>query len=149
MSNTIPRPESFFGFRLGSDRNIARWDKIVDYFNLMDDRSENIQIINMGATTEGNPFLLAIISSASNLARLDELKRNQCTDCRSEGIVSGKNQPLNQNRSYGSVPEHESTRERDCRDANVCRVSLRLGLRYGQGNDRNLRKHDFSDDSLF
>ncbi len=75
MSNTIPRPESFFGFRLGSDRNIARWDKIVDYFNLMDDRSENIQVINMGATTEGNPFLLAIISSASNLARLDELKR--------------------------------------------------------------------------
>ena len=74
MSNTIPRPESFFGFRLGSDRNIARWDKIVDYFNLMDDRSENIQVINMGATTEGNPFLLAIISSASNLARLDELK---------------------------------------------------------------------------
>ena len=41
----------------------------------MDDRSENIQVINMGATTEGNPFLLAIISSASNLARLDELKR--------------------------------------------------------------------------
>ena len=75
MSNTIPRPESFFGFRLGSDRNIARWDKIVDYFNLMDDRSENIHVINMGATTEGNPFLLAIISSASNLARLDELKR--------------------------------------------------------------------------
>ena len=75
MSNTIPRPESFFGFRLGSDRNIARWDKIVDYFNLMDDRSENIQVINMGATTAGNPFLLAIISSASNLARLDELKR--------------------------------------------------------------------------
>ena len=75
MSNTIPRPESFFGFRLGSDRNIARWDQIVDYFNLMDDRSENIQVINMGATTEGNPFLLAIISSASNLARLDELKR--------------------------------------------------------------------------
>ena len=75
MSNTIPRPESYFGFRLGSDRNIARWDKIVDYFNLMDDRSEKIQVINMGATTEGNPFLLAIISSASNLARLDELKR--------------------------------------------------------------------------
>ena len=75
MSNTIPRPETFFGFRLGSDRKIARWDKIVDYFKLMDDRSDNIQVINMGPTTEGNPFLLAIISSAGNLARLDELKR--------------------------------------------------------------------------
>ncbi|MDE0042458.1 MAG: M14 family metallopeptidase [Candidatus Poribacteria bacterium] len=74
MSNTIPKPESFFGFRLGSDRKIARWDKIVDYFNLMAEESGNIQVINMGATTEGNPFLLAIISSAGNLARLDELK---------------------------------------------------------------------------
>ena len=75
MSNTIPTPESFFGFRLGSDRKIARWDKIVDYFNLLDDRSEKIRVINMGATTEGNPFLLAIISSADNLVHLDELKR--------------------------------------------------------------------------
>ena len=74
MSNTIPKPESFFGFRLGSDRKIARWDKIVDYFNLMAEESVNIQVINMGATTEGNPFLLAIISSAGNLERLDKLK---------------------------------------------------------------------------
>lgn len=75
MSNTIPMPESFFGFRLGSDRKIARWNKIVEYFNLMAEESGNINVINMGATTEGNPFLLAIISSAGNLARLDELKR--------------------------------------------------------------------------
>ena len=74
MSNTIPNPEAFFGFRLGSDRKIARWDKIVDYFNLLGDQSENIRVINMGPTTEGNPFLLAIISSAGNLERLDELK---------------------------------------------------------------------------
>ena len=74
MSNTIPDPESFFGFRLGSDRKIARWDKIVDYFNLMAEESGNIQVINMGETTERNPFLLAIISSAGNLVRLDELK---------------------------------------------------------------------------
>ena len=149
MSNTIPRPESFFGFRLGSDRNIARWDKIVDYFNLMDDRSENIQVINMGATTEGNPFLLAIISSASNLARLDELKRINAQIADPRGLSQARISRLIKNRSRGGVPEHESTRERDCRDANVGRVSLRLGLRYGQGNDRNLRKHDFSDDSLF
>ena len=75
MSNAISSPESFFGFRLGSDHKIARWDKIVDYFKLMDNQSENIKVVNMGQSTEGNPFLLAIISSESNLARLDELKR--------------------------------------------------------------------------
>ena len=30
--NRITPPESFFGFRPGDDRKIARWDKIVDYF---------------------------------------------------------------------------------------------------------------------
>ena len=27
----ITSPEEFFGFQLGSERNIARWDKIVEY----------------------------------------------------------------------------------------------------------------------
>ena len=61
MSETIPSPESFFGFQLGSDRNIARWDRIVEYFDLLNSQGENIQVINMGPPTEGNPFLLAII----------------------------------------------------------------------------------------
>ena len=75
MSETIPSPESFFGFQLGSDRNIARWDRIVEYFDLLNSQGENIQVINMGPTTEGNPFLLAIISSVRNLAELDELRQ--------------------------------------------------------------------------
>ena len=58
MSEIIPSPESFFGFQLGSDRNIARWDRIVEYFDLLNSHSENIQVNNMGPTTEGNPFLL-------------------------------------------------------------------------------------------
>ena len=28
----ITSPEEFFGFQMGSDRKIARWDKIIDYF---------------------------------------------------------------------------------------------------------------------
>jgi hypothetical protein len=29
----VTSPEEFFGHRLGADRKIARWDKIVEYFN--------------------------------------------------------------------------------------------------------------------
>ena len=32
----ITSPESYFGFRMGSDRKIARWDRIVDYFSSRD-----------------------------------------------------------------------------------------------------------------
>ncbi|MCJ7579969.1 MAG: peptidase M14 family protein, partial [Candidatus Aminicenantes bacterium] len=70
----ITSPKEFFGFRLGSDRKIARWDKIVDYYNLLNSESDKIDVINMGPSTMGNPFLLVIISSKENLSNLDRLK---------------------------------------------------------------------------
>ncbi|MFC2160448.1 M14 metallopeptidase family protein [Acidobacteriota bacterium] len=70
----ITSPEEFFGFQLGSDRKIARWDKIVEYYNLLKSESDKIEVINMGPSTEGNPFLLVIISSKENLSNLEKLK---------------------------------------------------------------------------
>ena len=72
--NKITSPEDFFGFQLGSDRKIARWDKIVDYFKLLEKESGKIKVVNMGPSTEGNPFLLVFITSPENLANLDRLK---------------------------------------------------------------------------
>jgi hypothetical protein len=72
--NKPASPEEFFGFRLGSDRNIARWDKIVEYFSRLEKEASTIKVVNIGPSTLGNPFLLVIISSAENLARLDRLQ---------------------------------------------------------------------------
>ena len=74
MNQQITSPEAFFGFQLGSDRKMARWDRIVDYFRLLDEQSDKIQVIDMGSSTEGHPFLLAIISSPENLANLAHLR---------------------------------------------------------------------------
>ena len=71
----VTSPEEFFGFQLGSDRNIARWDKIVHYFEVLERESSNIKVIDMGPSTMGHPFLLLIISSEENLANLDRLKQ--------------------------------------------------------------------------
>jgi len=32
LSAQITPPDKFFGFQLGADRKMARWDKIVEYF---------------------------------------------------------------------------------------------------------------------
>ena len=37
---SVTSPEKFFGFRLGSDRKIARWDKIVEYYGLLEKESD-------------------------------------------------------------------------------------------------------------
>ena len=70
----ITSPEEFFGFQLGSDRKIARWDKITEYFYKIESESDRIKVIEMGKTTEGNPFLLTIISAPDNLAQLQHYK---------------------------------------------------------------------------
>ena len=75
MSGNITPPEEFFGFQLGSDRKIARWDKIVDYYKLLGDQSGKIKVVEMGPSTEGNPFLLIVISSPENLANLEHLRQ--------------------------------------------------------------------------
>ena len=71
----ITSPEDFFGFQLGSDRKMARWDKIIHYFEILERESDKIKVVDMGPSTMGHPFLLVIISSGENLADLDRLQQ--------------------------------------------------------------------------
>lgn len=71
----IPTPESYFGFRIGSDRKLARWDKIVDYFQLIGRNSDRVRIRNLGPTTQGNPFIVAEIGAPETLRDLERFKR--------------------------------------------------------------------------
>ena len=74
--SSVTPPEKFFGFRLGSDRNIARWDRIVEYYRLIEKESGGkLKVVDMGPSTEGNPFLLVVISSRDNVAKLDRLQQ--------------------------------------------------------------------------
>lgn len=76
----VTPPEEFFGFQLGSDRNIARWDRIVEYFRLLEKQSGGrLKAVDMGPTTEGNPFLLVMVSSAENMGRLERLREVNLT----------------------------------------------------------------------
>jgi len=71
----ITTPEEFFGFRLGSDNKMARWDKMVDYYQLLaKEAPDRMKVVNMGPTTMGNPFLCVIISSPANMAKLEQLR---------------------------------------------------------------------------
>ncbi len=69
----VTAPADFFGHELGADRELARWDRIVEYFELIEGESDRMRVIDLGPSTEGNPFLLVIISSPENLANLDRI----------------------------------------------------------------------------
>ena len=71
----IPNPETFFGHKPGADFKLMRWEKIHEYFQLLGKNSDRVKIENLGETTLGNPFILAIISSPENLTNLDKYKQ--------------------------------------------------------------------------
>jgi len=75
MAQEITSPEKFFGFQLGTDRKIARWDKIVEYYGVLEKQSGGrLKVVNMGPTSEGNPFLQVFITSAANMKSLERYR---------------------------------------------------------------------------
>jgi hypothetical protein len=70
----IKSPEEFLGYKVGSDYKIARWDKIVEYFKYLDQNSKSINVIDLGTTTLGNDFIMAVISSPDNLSNINHYK---------------------------------------------------------------------------
>ena len=71
----ITSPEEFFGFQMGADRTIARWDRMVEYYRLLETECSRIRVVEMGPSTLDNPFLALFISSPNNLARLEEFRQ--------------------------------------------------------------------------
>jgi hypothetical protein len=67
----IPSPADFFGFEMGADEQLARWDKMLEYFDLVAERSDRIRVDDLGATTLGNRFITVVITSPENFAEID------------------------------------------------------------------------------
>ena len=59
----IPSPEEVFGFRMGADRKLIDWTQITAYFRTVDDASDRVIVEELGKSTLGRPFIMAIISS--------------------------------------------------------------------------------------
>jgi hypothetical protein len=74
-AQTIPTPESVLGHKPGDDFYLANYQESRDYFRRLAAASDRIKIINVGKTTRGLDWEIAIISSPANLAALDRQKQ--------------------------------------------------------------------------
>lgn len=74
---TLPSPEQFAGFRVGSDRKLVRWERIVEYMKLAAAASPRIKTEELGKTTNGHPYLSVTVSAPETIARLDSYKETQ------------------------------------------------------------------------
>jgi hypothetical protein len=71
----LASPEQFFGFRMGADRKLANWDKLLEYYRLLAKGSNKIRLVELGKTSEGRPYVALFISSPANLAKLDRYRQ--------------------------------------------------------------------------
>ena len=69
----VPTPEQFFGFKPGTDGELARYPKVLEYFQLIAKQTDRVKFEEIGKTTMGNSYALVRISSPQNLAKFDRL----------------------------------------------------------------------------
>ncbi|MBL8232670.1 MAG: hypothetical protein JNL98_29500, partial [Bryobacterales bacterium] len=74
---TLPNPEQFAGFRMGADRKLLRWEKIVEYMRLAAAASPRIKTEELGKTSNGHPYLSVTISAPKTIADLDSYRATQ------------------------------------------------------------------------
>lgn len=71
----VPSPKSVLGFNPTDDKTIADWKQINDYFAKLDKASNKVAVKEIGKTTNGNPLIVAFISSPDNIKNLEKYRQ--------------------------------------------------------------------------
>lgn len=74
FAQSIPTPESALGHKPGDDFYLATYDESLDYFKKLDAATDKLQLLNVGKTSEGRDWFIALISTAENLRNLERYK---------------------------------------------------------------------------
>lgn len=70
----VPTPESVLGYAVGSDFELANYEQSLAYFQRLDAASDRIELREVGRTSFGRPWYLALISSAENLRNVERYR---------------------------------------------------------------------------
>ncbi len=71
---SIPLPESVLGHYPGQDFQLADWPTIQRYLEALERSSDRIVLEEIGRSAEGQPLLIALISSAENIANREHYR---------------------------------------------------------------------------
>ena len=62
------------GFQVGADFQLATYDESLAYFRRLETASDRLRLVEVGATSEGQPWFFALVSSPANLANLERYR---------------------------------------------------------------------------
>ncbi len=70
----IQSPSEFLGYELGE--RFTPHHRVVDYYRYLASASKNIKLEEYGKTNEGRPLLLAVVASAGNIGKVEDIRKN-------------------------------------------------------------------------
>src|ERR671913_2503924 len=91
---SVPHPDAYFGFKIGSDGELARYPKVLEYFQLIAKSTDRVKYEEIGKTTMGNSYALLTISAPQNLAKFDRLVEINRRLAEPRGLADGEAQKL-------------------------------------------------------
>ncbi|UCC26152.1 MAG: hypothetical protein JSU98_03415 [Gemmatimonadales bacterium] len=75
----IPSPVEFFGHEMGADRKLVLWERLVEYYRMIGERSDRVEVREMGESTLGRPFLVVFVTSPENHRDLQAIRETNAT----------------------------------------------------------------------
>lgn len=82
----LQSPDAFLGYRIGD--KFTPHHRVVDYFRHVAAQAGNqVKLVEYGTSYEGRPLVAAIVSSAANMSRLEEIRQN---NLRLTGLLEGQ-----------------------------------------------------------
>lgn len=72
--SSLPAPESVLGFKVGADFTLANYEQSIGYFRKLDAASDRLTLIEIGRTSLGRPWQVALVSSPANLAGVEKYR---------------------------------------------------------------------------
>jgi hypothetical protein len=94
QSGQIPSPESVLGFKPGDDFKLATYEESIEYFQALDQASDHINLLDVGRTSEGRTFYMALLSSPENLAQVDHFREISYQLAHPEGLSDAEAEAL-------------------------------------------------------
>lgn len=74
-SKTVPTPEKFLGYAIGTPNVLTYASKGHEYLRALEKASKRIKVVSLGKSEEGRELVVALISDEANLANLNRLKQ--------------------------------------------------------------------------
>ena len=105
----LESPAAFLGYRLGE--RFTEYARSVEYFRYLAERSDRIELEDYGMTYELRPLIVLTVSASENIARLEEIRREQLAmvDGTTDGV--GEEQPVINSYSYNIHGNEASSTE--------------------------------------